>query len=156
MRKASSASPTFQKGRGEGIVFLLLILSMTLCAVIVVTPLLHSSSPGGEGFIRLAFSLVCHQRPERSLSWGGVAFPVCSRCLGFYFGFPVVLSLFLLFPRVEERLPLFLTVIGAVLLFFLSKLFQPEGGFLPWYHSLRWLSGAFIAIISAQALCRAR
>jgi len=30
--------------------------------------------------------LVCHQRPERSLHWGGTPWPVCARCAGLYLG----------------------------------------------------------------------
>ena len=29
---------------------------------------------------------VCHQRPERSFSWGAAAWPVCARCAGIYAG----------------------------------------------------------------------
>lgn len=31
-----------------------------------------------------ACGLICHQRPERSFALGGVAMPVCARCLGLY------------------------------------------------------------------------
>ena len=34
-----------------------------------------------------AGSLVCHQRPERSLRVSGTQMPVCARCFGLYAGF---------------------------------------------------------------------
>ncbi len=36
--------------------------------------------------IRLAFSMVCHQAPERCFLWLGGPMPVCARCLGLYAG----------------------------------------------------------------------
>jgi hypothetical protein len=36
--------------------------------------------------IRIAFSAVCHQLPERSFLWLGGPMPVCARCLGLYAG----------------------------------------------------------------------
>jgi hypothetical protein len=34
----------------------------------------------------LAFSMVCHQRPERCFEWFGGPLVVCARCLGVYVG----------------------------------------------------------------------
>lgn len=36
-------------------------------------------------------SLLCHGRPERSLSYHGYQFPLCARCTGIYLGFIAVL-----------------------------------------------------------------
>jgi hypothetical protein len=36
--------------------------------------------------VRLAFSTVCHQAPERCFAWFGGPMPVCARCLGVYLG----------------------------------------------------------------------
>ena len=33
-------------------------------------------------------SLICHQQPDRSFHWSGVAWPVCARCLGLYVAAP--------------------------------------------------------------------
>lgn len=30
--------------------------------------------------------VICHQLPERSFMWGGMAWPVCARCVGIYMG----------------------------------------------------------------------
>jgi uncharacterized membrane protein len=34
-------------------------------------------------------SRICHQRPERSFTLRGVAWPVCGRCLGLYLSAPI-------------------------------------------------------------------
>jgi uncharacterized membrane protein len=36
--------------------------------------------------VYLAGSVVCHQRPERSLHWWSAQAPVCARCVGLYVG----------------------------------------------------------------------
>lgn len=36
-----------------------------------------------------AAGLVCHQRPDRSFSTGGVQWPVCGRCAGLYLAAPL-------------------------------------------------------------------
>lgn len=41
-------------------------------------------------------SVVCHQRPERSLSWGTAPWPVCARCTGIYLAFATVAAVGLL------------------------------------------------------------
>lgn len=62
--------------------------SLIICAAIIVAPLALSS---GHLFWALpiyhAFSLVCHQIPERSFFIAGHPFAVCSRCFGLYAGF---------------------------------------------------------------------
>ena len=55
-------------------------------------PLLPCAAPGspGIGVVRaLAYglgSLICHQRPDRSLTMCGRPWPVCGRCGGLYLG----------------------------------------------------------------------
>ncbi|MFN2498431.1 MAG: DUF2085 domain-containing protein [Pyrinomonadaceae bacterium] len=62
--------------------------SLLICAAIIGAPLALSS---GHLFWALpiyhAFSLVCHQIPERSFFIAGHPFAVCSRCFGLYAGF---------------------------------------------------------------------
>ena len=62
--------------------------SLLICAAIIGAPLALSS---GNLFWALplyhAFSLVCHQIPERSFFIAGHPFAVCSRCFGLYAGF---------------------------------------------------------------------
>ena len=62
--------------------------SLLICAAIISAPLALSS---GHLLWALplyhAFSLVCHQIPERSFFIAGHPFAVCSRCFGLYAGF---------------------------------------------------------------------
>ena len=62
--------------------------SLLICAGIIGAPLALSS---GHLFWALpiyhAFSLVCHQIPERSFFVAGHPFAVCARCFGLYAGF---------------------------------------------------------------------
>ena len=67
----------------------------SLVALIIVAPL---AAAGGyneiAGAIYYAFSLLCHQRPDRSFFIEGQKFGVCSRCTGIYFGFAFTLLLY--------------------------------------------------------------
>lgn len=44
----------------------------------------HPEGAVAAALVRAAGSLVCHQRPERSIDVGGVRLPVCARCTGLY------------------------------------------------------------------------
>ena len=74
---------------------------LTIIAAIVGAPLALSSGHLVWALpIYRAFSLVCHQIPERSFHLAGYKFAVCSRCTGLYSGFalaalvyPIVRSL---------------------------------------------------------------
>jgi uncharacterized membrane protein len=48
-----------------------------------------SGNPAFAATLYKAFSLVCHQIPERSFHLAGHQFGVCSRCTGLYAGFAV-------------------------------------------------------------------
>jgi uncharacterized membrane protein len=56
-------------------------------AALFVAPLLRHETPVVSALIYAAFSPVCHQLPERSLSILGSPLAVCGRCLGIYLGF---------------------------------------------------------------------
>jgi len=49
-------------------------------------PCVGSGTSLGVSVIYAAGSLVCHQRPERSLTSCGRQWPVCGRCSGLYLG----------------------------------------------------------------------
>jgi len=55
-------------------------------------------------FFNFIGSLVCHQRPERTLIIGGQHLPVCARCTGGYLGF-LVGYVVLLFRRKDAKGP---------------------------------------------------
>ncbi|HJT67719.1 MAG TPA: DUF2085 domain-containing protein [Pyrinomonadaceae bacterium] len=64
-------------------------------SLIVVAPLAAASGHNEiAGAIYYAFSLLCHQRPDRSFFLDGHKFGVCSRCTGIYFGFTFTLLVY--------------------------------------------------------------
>ena len=67
----------------------------SLVALIIVAPLAAASGhTDTAGAIYYAFSLLCHQRPDRSFFIEGQKFGVCSRCTGIYFGFAFTLVVY--------------------------------------------------------------
>jgi uncharacterized membrane protein len=62
------------------------IVPLTLAAVAVAVPWLVASVPEIGFALQHGFSLVCHQRPERSFILFGGSVAVCARCLGIYLG----------------------------------------------------------------------
>ena len=73
-------------------------------------------------FIRdIGFS-VCHQIPQRTLLFGKIYMPICSRCSGIYIGFLVsIIFLFLVFRKRESDLPPTYVIICAAV-FILSTI----------------------------------
>ncbi|MEM2247573.1 MAG: DUF2085 domain-containing protein [Thermoproteota archaeon] len=84
------------------------------------------------GIFNFIGSLVCHQRPDRTLWIGGNYLPVCARCTGAYLGF---LSGYVLVPFLSDKkakgppnlyvsliltLPLWIDSIGQTLGFWIS------------------------------------
>lgn len=73
---------------------------VSLVSLILVAPLAAASGHNEiAGAIYYAFSLLCHQRPDRSFFIDGYKFGVCSRCTGIYFGFAFTL---LVYPLVRS------------------------------------------------------
>lgn len=65
---------------------------VSLVSLIVVAPLAAASGHGEiAGAIYRGFSVLCHQRPDRSYFIDGHKLGVCSRCTGIYFGFALTL-----------------------------------------------------------------
>lgn len=64
----------------------LLVLSLVLLAILpAMTPFV---SPAIKKGLMTAFSMVCHQLPDRSPHWFGTAWAICHRDVGIYFGLP--------------------------------------------------------------------
>jgi uncharacterized membrane protein len=65
---------------------------VSLVSLILVAPLAAASGHNEiAGVIYRGFSVLCHQRPDRSYFIDGHEFGVCSRCTGIYFGFALTL-----------------------------------------------------------------
>ena len=65
---------------------------VSLVSLILVAPLAAASGHNEiAGAIYRGFSVLCHQRPDRSYFIDGHEFGVCSRCTGIYFGFALTL-----------------------------------------------------------------
>lgn len=97
------------KAHNQAIYIPLLIVSFGLLIIGLGPGLFHQSDLGGFSWQHLVFDIVCHQIPERSFSINGESMAVCSRCLGIYGGFAIIVLLMPLIPR-------FFTVINSLLL----------------------------------------
>jgi uncharacterized membrane protein len=70
---------------------------------------------------RIGFS-ICHQLPERTLLFGNILMPVCSRCSGIYIGFLfTMIFLFIVFRKRESDLPPAYIIVTAIV-FILSAI----------------------------------
>lgn len=66
---------------------LLLAGSGICCASVLLFPWLVLRGEAAAALsVRVLFSHLCHQDPQRSLSLAGVFLPVCTRCLALYLG----------------------------------------------------------------------
>ena len=76
---------------------------------------------------------VCHQLDSRSLIFGNIISPLCSRCAGIYIGFFIsAIILFLMFRKKHSELPpLYVLIILAV--FFLSTIIDGLASYLGLY-----------------------
>lgn len=97
--------------------------------------------------------IVCHQRPERSFAWGHVAWPVCARCSGIYFGATVGAMLGLIAPLAlvasPARVRLWLVVSSVPVL--LTLAYEWATGQVP-SNVVRAMSGGVMGIIVAWLL----
>jgi uncharacterized membrane protein len=76
---------------------------------------------------------VCHQLDSRSLIFGNIISPLCSRCAGIYIGFLIsAIILFLMFRKKQSELPpLYVLILLAV--FFLSTIIDGLASYLGLY-----------------------
>ncbi len=63
---------------------------------------------------RLLFRVLCHGIPERCLYLWNVPMPICARCTAIYVGLIVSIALFLILPRVTERVARIVLCAAAV------------------------------------------
>lgn len=79
---------------------LILAFSLLWCSSFLLYPCLVRSGKTHPAFaLHFFFSHICHQKPERSLSWQGIPLPICTRCLGAYAGWTLAILLFPLLRR---------------------------------------------------------
>lgn len=123
--------------------------SVAVSALILIAPVALNSGHAFWGFtIYHAFSLVCHQLPERSFFIGAHKFAVCSRCTGLYSGFalatlfyPLVRSL----RRIEAPRRKWLFIAAAPLAIDFSLTFF---GIWENTHSSRFITGALLGAVA--------
>jgi uncharacterized membrane protein len=114
-----------------------------LVAAAAATPLLLS-----RGYIAIwyplhyGFSLVCHQRPDRSFYLFGAPIAVCARCLGIYLGAAIGLLL-----RTSRSIALRLLIVTASLnlLDGLTELVGPHGNWM----KVRFVLGLALGVAGA-------
>jgi len=63
---------------------------------------------------RLLFRLFCHGIPERCFIVWQVPMPICARCTAIYAGLAVAVVVFLLLPRMSERVARVVLIIAIV------------------------------------------
>jgi len=67
-------------------VFVVALLGLAFVAGTVIVPWLQHDRPTTATLLRLAYTPLCHQLPERSLILGSAHQAVCARCAGLYLG----------------------------------------------------------------------
>jgi uncharacterized membrane protein len=63
---------------------------------------------------RLLFRIFCHGIPERCLYLWNVPMPICARCTAIYVGLIASIALFLILPRITERMARIVLFAAAV------------------------------------------
>lgn len=118
-------------------------------APLLVTLLRRSFPPGSmDALLDAPFSLVCHQRLERTLVLAGARMPVCSRCAGLYLG--AALGALLPGPKLAPRTARS-ALLATGLLVALEVVLQDAGVHPPW-HPSRLASGFAFGLVAARAL----
>lgn len=94
--------------------------------------------------------VLCHQRPERSFSWAGQAWPVCARCTGIYLGaaIGVLLAQALRRRTIPDAPTVRLWLAAAALPATASLLYEWTTGQMP-AHPVRALTGGLVGLAAA-------
>lgn len=74
-------------------------LAVLAASVVCAWAIAHGASPKWK----LLFRFLCHGLPERSFPLFETVMPICARCSGIYAGLLVGVAVFVLWPRIEER-----------------------------------------------------
>jgi uncharacterized membrane protein len=88
--ESSAQQPTHASRRAIAMWAGTCLIALAILGLVIGAPIAQAYGyPAFAAPIYKAFSLVCHQIPERSFHLGGHKFGVCSRCSGLYVGFAV-------------------------------------------------------------------
>ena len=119
-----------EKVRYPKIIYLtILLLSVLWCGGVILAPVLA----GGHynyisDFLYSFYEKSCHQLEDRSLTIGGYALGVCSRCTAIYFGFMIGVVIYPFFkPLRNTELPSLWIIITAAGLVFLDVITDVTG-----------------------------
>jgi uncharacterized membrane protein len=99
----------------------------------------------------LAFVVLCHRLPERTLTLWGEPMPVCSRCAGIFAG--LGMGALLARPRLTVRAAR-VAVAGAGALILVDVLTQ-DLGVRPFWHPARLVTGALLGYVLSCTLVSA-
>lgn len=121
---------------------------LVLAAIVGAPVALSSGHPLAGLSLYQAFSLVCHQIPERSFFIAGHQFAVCARCTGLYAGFSLVAIFYPLFRSLKQtsapaRKWLFIAALPLGIDFGLNFL-----GIWNNTHSSRFVTGALLGAVA--------
>ena len=92
-------------------------------------------------FLNLAYSQVCHQSHEKTVSLGGENILVCSRCTGIYLGVFLTGLFALIFSKITQRIFNFLLL---SLILMLIDVFFTTIGIYSYSKSFALLTGVFL------------
>jgi uncharacterized membrane protein len=99
------------------IYLIIVIATLVWCLLLVLPPMLMSTSGNGKVFAQMEYKIfghICHQLGERSFHIFGYKLAVCARCSGIYFGF--LFGIFLIPVLRNVRTSKFKTVIVIIAL----------------------------------------
>lgn len=110
-----------------------------------------ATAPVAQAFVSLVYAMghvLCHQRPERSFTAGGYAWPVCARCAGIYVGAAIGVMLAQSWRRVPEARVVRRWLAAAALPTLFTLLYEWTTGRMP-AHAVRAVAGGLVGLVTA-------
>ncbi|MCC6646961.1 MAG: DUF2085 domain-containing protein [Polyangiaceae bacterium] len=114
-------------------------------------PFVALLAPWSAGTLSQVLSTLCHQLPERTLTVGGVAMVVCSRCAGVYAGVMLGALWPMPVPLFARLRPLLIAVAALAVL----DVALQDLHLLPVGHARRVVTGLLLGWAPAAAMSRA-
>lgn len=133
------------------------LFQLTLRAALVLVgaaPFVIPLLPAGHvrSLLDLAYWPACHRLPERTLAFGGVLMPLCSRCAGVFAGLGVA-AVSPWRPRLSLRGHGVAT--GVATLVMLLDIVTQDLGLRPLWHPTRLATGLAVGFLLGSALLEA-